>query len=95
MARVSYVEEKDHPELAAEIAKIKGGRGGLINIYKLLLHSPTVADLVRVHRRDPLEDQAVPSPARNRHRADRQRGALRLCAAAARARHRRARRREP
>jgi 4-carboxymuconolactone decarboxylase len=43
MARVSYVEEKDHPELAAEIAKIKGGRGALINIYKLLLHSPTVA----------------------------------------------------
>ena len=43
MARVSYVEEKDHPELAAQIAKIKGGRGALINIYKLLLHSPTVA----------------------------------------------------
>ena len=43
MARVSYIEEKDHPELAAEIAKIKGGRGSLINIYKLLLHSPTVA----------------------------------------------------
>ena len=43
MARVSYIEEKDHPELAAEIAKIKGGRGGLINIYKLLLHSPAVA----------------------------------------------------
>ena len=43
MARVSYVEEKDHPELAAEIGKIKGARGGLINIYKLLLHSPTVA----------------------------------------------------
>ena len=43
MARVSYIEEKDHPELAAEIAKIKGGRGGLINIYKLLLHSPDVA----------------------------------------------------
>ena len=42
MARVSYIEEKDHPELAAEIAKIKGGRGGLINIYKILLHSPTV-----------------------------------------------------
>ena len=42
MARVSYVEEKDHPELAAEIAKIKGGRGNLINVYKLLLHSPTV-----------------------------------------------------
>ena len=42
MARISYIEEKDHPELAAEIAKIKGGRGALINIYKLLLHSPKV-----------------------------------------------------
>ena len=42
MARIPYIEEKDHPELAAEIAKIKGGRGALINIYKLLLHSPTV-----------------------------------------------------
>lgn len=42
MARISYIEEKDHPELAAEIGKIKGGRGSLINIYKLLLHSPKV-----------------------------------------------------
>lgn len=42
MARISYVAEKDHPELAADIAKIKGARGGLINIYKLLLHTPTV-----------------------------------------------------
>jgi 4-carboxymuconolactone decarboxylase len=42
VARISYIEEKDHPELASEIAKIKGGRGALINIYKLLLHSPTV-----------------------------------------------------
>jgi 4-carboxymuconolactone decarboxylase len=42
MARISYIEEKDHPELAADIAKIKGARGGLINIYKLLLHTPTV-----------------------------------------------------
>lgn len=42
MARISYIEEKDHPELAAEISKIKGGRGALINIYKLLLHTPTV-----------------------------------------------------
>jgi hypothetical protein len=33
MARISYIEEKDHPELAGEIAKIKGGRGALINIY--------------------------------------------------------------
>ena len=43
MARVSYIEEKDHPELAAEIGRIKGGRGALLNIYKLLLHSPQVA----------------------------------------------------
>ncbi|MCX7312444.1 MAG: carboxymuconolactone decarboxylase family protein [Hyphomicrobiales bacterium] len=42
MARISYVEERDHLELAENIAKIKGARGGLINIYKLLLHSPTV-----------------------------------------------------
>src|SRR5262245_45649539 len=42
MARIPYIEEKDHPELAAEIGKIKGGRGALINIYKLLLHSPAV-----------------------------------------------------
>jgi len=42
MARISYIEEKDRPELASDIARIKGGRGGLINIYKLLLHSPTV-----------------------------------------------------
>jgi 4-carboxymuconolactone decarboxylase len=42
MARVSYIEEKDHPELSTEIAKIKGGRGRLINVYRLLLHTPTV-----------------------------------------------------
>ena len=40
MARIPYVEEKDHPELAADIAKIKGARGGLINIYKQVM--PTV-----------------------------------------------------
>ncbi len=43
MARISYIDEKSHPGLAAEIGKIKGGRGGLLNIYKLLLHSPPVA----------------------------------------------------
>ena len=43
MARIAYIEERDHPELADEIGKIKGGRGGVINIYKLLLHSPPVA----------------------------------------------------
>jgi len=43
MARVSYVEEQDHPELAAQIGRIKNGRGAVINIYKLLLHSPPLA----------------------------------------------------
>lgn len=43
MARIPYIEEGQHPELTAEIARIKGGRGTLLNIYKLLLHSPPVA----------------------------------------------------
>jgi len=44
MARISYVEEKNHPELAGLMIKIKGVRGALINIYKLLLHSPQIAE---------------------------------------------------
>ena len=41
MARVPLIEEKEHPELSELIAKIKGARGGrLINIYRLMLHSP-------------------------------------------------------
>ena len=45
MARVPLLEEKDHPELAQSIAKIKGARGGrLINIYRLMLHSPALAN---------------------------------------------------
>src|ERR1700675_4386861 len=41
MARISYVEENDHPELADLIGKIRAGRRGvLINVYRLLLHSP-------------------------------------------------------
>jgi alkylhydroperoxidase family enzyme len=44
MARISLVEEKDHPELAVLIGKIKAGRRGeLLNIYKLLLHAPALA----------------------------------------------------
>jgi len=43
MARVALIEERDHPELAAEIAKIRAGRGTLLNLYKLLLHSPALA----------------------------------------------------
>jgi alkylhydroperoxidase family enzyme len=45
MARVPLIAEHDHPELAESIAKIKGARGGrLINIYRLMLHSPGLAN---------------------------------------------------
>ena len=45
MARVSLIEETQQPELAESIAKIKGARGGrLINIYRLMLHSPALAN---------------------------------------------------
>ena len=45
MARVPLLEETDHPELAEAVAKIKGARGGrLINIYRLMLHSPALAN---------------------------------------------------
>src|SRR5260370_10666525 len=44
MARISLIEETEHPELAEVIAPIKAGRrGGLLNVYKLLLHSPALA----------------------------------------------------
>src|ERR1700704_2673773 len=45
MARVSLIEEDSHPELADLIARIRGARRGrLINIYRLLLHSPALAE---------------------------------------------------
>jgi len=45
MARIPLVNEEEHPELAGTIAKIKGARGGrLINIYRLMLHSPSLAN---------------------------------------------------
>ncbi|MDH3444838.1 MAG: carboxymuconolactone decarboxylase family protein [Deltaproteobacteria bacterium] len=45
MARVKLIDEKEQPELAESIAKIKGARGGrLINIYRLMLHSPALAN---------------------------------------------------
>ena len=44
MARVSLITEEEHPELAGPIAALKNGRRGeLINVYRLLLHSPDVA----------------------------------------------------
>jgi 4-carboxymuconolactone decarboxylase len=45
MARVSYIDEKDHPELAELIGVLRSGRRGtLINVYKLLLHTPALAE---------------------------------------------------
>jgi alkylhydroperoxidase family enzyme len=45
MARVPLIEEKEHPELTELIAKIRGARGGrFINIYRLMLRSPALAD---------------------------------------------------
>jgi 4-carboxymuconolactone decarboxylase len=44
MARIPYIEEKDHPELTELIGKVRAGRrGALINVYKLLLHAPPLA----------------------------------------------------
>jgi AhpD family alkylhydroperoxidase len=45
MARVTLIEEKEAPDQTDLIAKIKGARGGrLINIYRLMLHSPALAN---------------------------------------------------
>ena len=45
MARVSYVDDKTNPELRELAERIRGARrGNLINIYRLLLHSPALAE---------------------------------------------------
>ena len=45
MARVPLIEELELPEISELIGKIKGARGGrLINIYRLMLHSPALAN---------------------------------------------------
>jgi 4-carboxymuconolactone decarboxylase len=45
MARVPLIAEKDHPELADLIEKFRAGRRGrLINIYRMLLNSPPLAE---------------------------------------------------
>ncbi len=44
MARVSLIDEENRPELSELIAKIRGARGGrLLNIYRIMLHSPALA----------------------------------------------------
>jgi len=45
MARVALIGEGDHPELADLVSKIRGARGGrLLNIYRMMLHSPALAN---------------------------------------------------
>jgi alkylhydroperoxidase family enzyme len=45
VARVPLIDEKDHPELAEVVEKFRAGRRGkLINIYRLLLNSPALAE---------------------------------------------------
>lgn len=43
MARVTLIDEESHPELAELIARIRGARGRLLNIYRMMLHSPPLA----------------------------------------------------
>ena len=44
MGRVPYIDATDHPELTELVASISAGRrGNLINVYRLLLHSPPLA----------------------------------------------------
>jgi 4-carboxymuconolactone decarboxylase len=46
MARVSLIEPDQHPELAPIVEKIRSGRRGtVINVYKLLLHTPAIAEV--------------------------------------------------
>ena len=45
MARVPLIQEQDHPELAEVIEKYRSGRRGkLINIYRMLLNAPPLAE---------------------------------------------------
>ena len=44
MARLPDIEEQDHPELAPLVARIKAERGKLLDVYKVLLHSPAVME---------------------------------------------------
>lgn len=42
MARLPYVDVAGSPELADLVRRIKAGRGSLLNIYGMLLHTPGV-----------------------------------------------------
>jgi alkylhydroperoxidase family enzyme len=45
MARVSLLDDQTNPELSELVAKVRSGRRGmLLNIYRLLLHSPALTE---------------------------------------------------
>jgi alkylhydroperoxidase family enzyme len=45
MPRISLIDEHDHPELGELIEKIRSGRRGtLLKLYRVLLHSPALAE---------------------------------------------------
>jgi 4-carboxymuconolactone decarboxylase len=45
MARIPLIDEKEHPELSELVEKFRAGRRGrLINIYRMLLNSPALAE---------------------------------------------------
>jgi 4-carboxymuconolactone decarboxylase len=45
MARVSLIEAENHPELSDLVERIRGARRSrLINVYRLLLHNPPLAE---------------------------------------------------
>jgi len=44
MARIPYISEAEDPALAELVARLSSGRRGkLLNLYRLLLHSPAIA----------------------------------------------------
>ena len=44
MSRIPYMDNSEDPGVADLIARISAGRRGrLINVYRLLLHSPSIA----------------------------------------------------
>jgi 4-carboxymuconolactone decarboxylase len=50
MARIPLIDEDSHPELAELIGRIKSARRGrLINVYRLLLNSPSLAESWFLH----------------------------------------------
>ncbi len=45
MARIAYVDLEDHPELAPVVERMTSARrGNLLNIYRMLLNSPQLAE---------------------------------------------------